>query len=80
MHMRHKKIIALRLAWAVIVHELLSQTAQAGTHIAYRVAFTVNDFHARRVAAITMSDGEVQLRIDEPLDRRLAIELPTVRL
>src|SRR4029434_6601720 len=79
-HMRHKKIIDLGLAWAVILHDLLSETAQAGTHIANRVVFAINDFHARRVTAITMPDGKIQLRIDEPLNSRFAIELPAVRL
>src|SRR4029434_9716177 len=80
MHMRHKKIIELGLTRAVILHHLLSQAAQAGTHIAHRVVFTIHDFHARSVAAITMPDGKIQLPVNEPLDSRLAIELPAVRL
>src|SRR5215475_14345731 len=80
MHMRHKKIIELGLARAVILHHLLPQTAQAGTHIAHRVVLTIHDFHACGVAAITMPDGKIQLLIDEPLNSRFVIELPAVRL
>src|SRR5215813_7051863 len=79
MHMRHKKIIELGLARAVILHHLLPQTAQAGTHIAHRVVFAIHDFHACSVAAITMPDGKIQLLIDEPLDSHFAIESPAVR-
>src|SRR5215510_15836223 len=79
MHMRHKKIIELGLAGTVILHDLLSQTAQAGTHIAHREVFTTHDFHARSVAAITMPDGEIQLLVDKLFDSRFAIESPAVR-
>src|SRR5262247_2505745 len=80
MHMRHKKIIELGLAGAVILHHLLPQTAQAGTHIAHCVVFTTHDFHACSVAAVTMPGGKIQLPVDKLLDSRFAIELPAVRL
>ena len=80
MHMRHKKIIDLWLASAMILHDLLPETAQAGTHIAYRIVFAIHDLHACSVAAITMPDGKIQLLIDESLDGRFAIELPPLRL
>src|SRR5262245_52057157 len=80
MHMRHKKIIELGFTRAVILHHLLPQTAQAGTHITHRVVLVMHYFHARSIAAITMPDRKIQLPIDEPVDSRLAIELPAVRL
>src|SRR5215510_11382600 len=80
MHMRHKKIIELGLPVAVILHHLLPQTAQTGTHIAHCVVFTTHDCHACSVAAVTMPDGKIQLAVDKLLDSRFAIELPAVRL
>src|SRR5262245_6400358 len=80
MHMRHKKIIALGLPVAVILHHLLLQTAQTGTHIAHCVVFTTHDFHACSVAAVTMPDGKIQLPVDKLLDSCFAIETSAVRL
>src|SRR5262245_41474239 len=80
MHMRHKKIIELGLARAVILYHLLAQIAQVVTHVPYCVVFTTYDFHACSVAAVTMPDGKIQLPVDKLLDSRFAIELPAVRL
>src|SRR5215813_3421968 len=80
MHMRHKKIIEPGLPGAVILHHLLPQTAQTGTHIAHCVVFTTHDFHACRVAAVTMPDGKIQLPVDKLLESGFAIESSAVRL
>jgi hypothetical protein len=78
MHMRHKEIVGLRLCRPMFAHEMLAEAAQAGSHVANGVEISPDDFHAGRVAAVAVAQGEVQLGVDESFQGRVVVELPAI--
>ena len=75
MHMGHNEVISLRIARSVLGHNLLSEFAQSGAHVANDIFLLGGlDFHARGIPAVAMADRIVKLLIDKFPDRIVVVE------